>query len=562
MAGETVKFILTLLSRYRRLAVLVVGAGLLNGVASTALLMFLNEGLGQPQDRLGEVALSFFGLCAVVFLTNMTTDLLLLRMAQRVTLELRLELSRKIVAAPFPILEKLGSSRVFVNLAGDVGTLTSMITTVPTAGVSAMVVLLCLIYLGWLSWQMLLMTIVFIGAGVLFYQYLSDKARGIIRDSREQADTLYQRFRDITEGAKELKMHRRRREIIIDSDLQSVATRLRDLNLASGFYFVLAKNVGMILFFLGVGSLVFVAPQFYAVDADILRGYALVILYLIGPLQQILSVYPNLLLSRVALEKIEVLGSSLGTTESTDSSAIQPVAAVSHIGLRDVEWHYSDQPEKRDTGFKLGPITLDLFPGELVFLAGGNGSGKSTLAKILVGLYSATGGSITVNQRPLSPDALDEFRQNFSVIFSDYYLFDNLKGVVPAEHWGRLDSLCGDYLQKLKLEHKVQVADGVFSTIKLSSGQRKRLALLVAYLEDRPVYVFDEWAADQDPAFREFFYQTLLPELKARNKIVLVISHDDRYYHLADRLLLLDYGQLREIESSAFAQAGGVVCAE
>jgi len=58
------------------------------------------------------------------------------------------------------------------------------------------------------------------------------------------------------------------------------------------------------------------------------------------------------------------------------------------------------------------------------------------------------------------------------------------------------------------------------------------------------VYLFDEWAADQDPVFKKVFYTQLLPELKARGKAVLVISHDERYFGAADRVIRLDYGKL------------------
>ncbi|SDM20561.1 putative ATP-binding cassette transporter [Franzmannia pantelleriensis] len=74
---------------------------------------------------------------------------------------------------------------------------------------------------------------------------------------------------------------------------------------------------------------------------------------------------------------------------------------------------------------------------------------------------------------------------------------------------------------------------------------------MVAYLEDRPFLVFDEWAADQDPLFKEVFYREVLPELKRMGKAVLVISHDDRYFPLADRLVRLESGKLRLAEPSA-----------
>ena len=97
----------------------------------------------------------------------------------------------------------------------------------------------------------------------------------------------------------------------------------------------------------------------------------------------------------------------------------------------------------------------------------------------------------------------------------------------------------------LQLDHKVRIEDGAFSTIHLSQGQRKRLALLTSYLEDRPIYVFDEWSADQEPMFREIFYRHLLPGLRAKLKTVVVITHDDRYFDAADRIIELDYGRFR-----------------
>lgn len=99
-------------------------------------------------------------------------------------------------------------------------------------------------------------------------------------------------------------------------------------------------------------------------------------------------------------------------------------------------------------------------------------------------------------------------------------------------------------MRQLNLDNKVQVENGKFSTIVLSQGQGKRLALLTAYLEKRPIYLFDEWASDQDPFFRDVFYEKILLNLKQQGKTVLVISHDDRYFHLADRVIKLDYGKI------------------
>jgi putative ATP-binding cassette transporter len=198
--------------------------------------------------------------------------------------------------------------------------------------------------------------------------------------------------------------------------------------------------------------------------------------------------------------------------------------------------------ENDDRPFTLGPIDLRLAPGELVFLVGGNGSGKTTLAKLLTGLYRPEAGEVRVDGAPVTDAGREHYRQLFSVVFSDFHLFESLLGVDGSD--AGVVREVERSLARLQLDRKVRIQDGMLSTTSLSTGQRKRLALLAAYLEDRPIYVFDEWAADQDPVFKEVFYRELLPELKRRGKAVLVISHDDRYFSLADRILRLESGRL------------------
>ena len=173
-----------------------------------------------------------------------------------------------------------------------------------------------------------------------------------------------------------------------------------------------------------------------------------------------------------------------------------------------------------------------------------NGSGKSPLAKIITGLYVPEAGEIRLDGEPITNKNRDNYRQLFSAVFGDFYLFDNLLGLKNAN----LDAQATEYLELLHLNHKVKVSNGVLSTTSVSQGQRKRLALLTAYLEDRPFYLFDEWASDQDPLFKNVFYTQLLPDLRARGKTVLVITHDDKYFDLADRIVKLDCGRIVESE--------------
>ena len=236
---------------------------------------------------------------------------------------------------------------------------------------------------------------------------------------------------------------------------------------------------------------------------------------------------------------LEALGFTLDTDGATAAlSSPGPItAAPIKLELQNLTYEYSDQAGEYN--FTLGPINLVMQSGELIFFTGGDGSGKTTLIKLLTGLYTAQAGSISCNGKPVSPQEMEAYQQLFSVIFADVYLFDQLLGL------DALDEQAQHYLDKLQLQHKVTIHEGTLSTTNLSYGQRKRLALLTAYLEDRPVYIFDEWASGQDPEFREIFYRQLLPELKQQGKLVIVISHNDHYYAVADRVIAMDLGQIK-----------------
>lgn len=202
--------------------------------------------------------------------------------------------------------------------------------------------------------------------------------------------------------------------------------------------------------------------------------------------------------------------------------------------------------------FALGPIDLALEKGEILFVTGENGSGKTTLIKLILGLYPLKHGEIRLNGELVTDANRDDYRQNFSAIFFDFYLFDDL--IVADE---AASEAVRAYLERLNIAHKVTVENCRLSTLELSAGQRKRLALIGTYLEERPIVVFDEWAAEQDPTFRRIFYTEILHELKRQGKTLIVVSHDDRYFDAADRILKIKNGRIAEAAASARIAEGG-----
>jgi putative ATP-binding cassette transporter len=520
----------------RRLAV-VVALGIAGGAASTLLLMLINAMLSAP-GRSGPADWWRFGvLCLLLPVSRFASQVLLVRLAQGTAADLRLRLTQRIIAAPLHRLEKLGAPRMLASLTDDVQTLTLALTNVPVMFLHGTVVLSCLVYMGWLSTRLFGLVLATVAVGILSYQLPLVLAMRRFRQSRLAWDVLFRHFRGLLEGAKELRLHRPRRQAFLGTQLRPTLAELRDHNVAGGTIYALANCWGQVLFFLLIGAVLFVAPRMGGIEAPVLTGYTLAILYMLTPLDVLMNQMATMGRGAVAARAVEELGLSLADAREARPA---PAAEPAWRKLEMVGVTHRFHRENEDETFTLGPIDLSLRPGELLFVVGGNGSGKTTFAKLLTALYAPESGEIRLDGRRMGPDDADEYRQLFSAVFSDFFLFDVLLGLEGE----RLDDRAHAYLARLHLDRKVRVQDGTLSTTDLSQGQRKRLALLTAYLEDRSIYLFDEWAADQDPQFKEVFYRQILPELKERGKAVVVITHDDRYYGVADRIVRLEHGKV------------------
>jgi putative ATP-binding cassette transporter len=522
---------------------LMVLSGLISGASSVGLLAVIHTALTAERTLVWYWAGLFAGLCLLVLVTKVLSQAILIRLSHRAVSSLSLQLSQQILAAPLRHLELLGPHRLLATLTGDAATVIQAVNALPGLTVSVVVLCCCLGYLGWLSLPVLGVVLVFLIVGLLTYTLVVRWALGRLRLARKGYDGLVKHFRGLVEGIKELKLNRKRRQAFVEESLRGTLTEIQEQGIRGMTLFTFASSWGRFLFLLLIGCVLFVVPLLYTVDRVTLSGYVLTILFVVQPLESIMSLFPVIGRALAAVAAVQSLQLALdvprnesedGAYKKTGDGAFEQ--PWQRLELRGITHRYRE--EQRD-GFQLGPVDLHLEPGELVFLVGGNGSGKTTLAKLLVGLYAPDSGEIRVDGTGIGQEERDDYRQLFSAVFADCHLFDRLLGLNHPDLGKKAEGL----LRQLGLEGFVQVEDGRLSTTNLSRGQQKRLALLTAYLEDRDIFVLDEWAADQDPTFREFFYTTLLPDLKKRGKAVLVITHDERYYHLADRLIRLVDGQ-------------------
>jgi putative pyoverdin transport system ATP-binding/permease protein len=516
-----------------------VGAGLVGGGASAALIALINTALHRPELSRAWLGGAFAGLVAAKVASSAVARLLLNGLAQRTMAELSRDLSRRVLATPLSRLESAGIPRVLAVLTDDVTTIGYAAQWAPALVLNLAVLCGCAIYLGWLSRSILLAVMVAVALGAVGYHLLTRRAYRYLQRARDTRDVLFRHFRALTEGMKELKLHAPRRRAFLSERIATAAEASRRAAVAGVRQLLVADATTQILFYGLLGALILVVPAGPGPDAERVTGYVLVTLYMMAPMWGVLDGWPLIARAQVSLEKVRDLGLLLAPTgDEGEPAAGSP--AWRQLELTGVTFAYPSDIEGQ--AFTLGPLDLTLRRGEFVFLVGGNGSGKSTLVKVLTGLYSPQAGVISLDGRPITEGNREWYRQHFSVVFSDFFLFDGLLGLERTD----LDARARRHLVELELDGKLTITDGALSTTALSQGQRKRLALLTAFLEDRPIYVFDEWAADQDPHYREIFYRRLLPELRALGKTLLVISHDDRYYGLADRVVKLEYGRLAE----------------
>ncbi|HZX26267.1 MAG TPA: cyclic peptide export ABC transporter [Telluria sp.] len=524
----------------RLLLLLATAASLVTGFSGAGLATLISKGVVGSGAGQGGYAWQFFGLCLVFVLSRSLSEISLIHIVQNVILRLRVDLSRQVLATPLKKLQALGKSRVFAIMTNDISVFVEAFRALPMVLGNSALVASCLAYMAWLSWQLFLLFAALLGTCMVSYQLATRRALNGFGALRDKLDDLYKHFNNLIDGAKELQLNATRGVLFTEQVVAPDARSFRGLFIGAMSTYVGVTNIGLVLLYLLIGVFLFVVPAWGAMPGETLATFALILLFLVRPITDLMNAMPNLRQAGISLDKIKQLEEALGTPREA-APAGDPFRALGplRLELRGVRHAYPSPTE--DSQFMLGPLNLEIGQGEILYIVGGNGSGKTTLAMVLLGFYAPEEGELLLNGVPVTRDNLEAYRRYFSAVFSDFHLFEQLLSA-DEESVGLRAAY---YVDKLKMAHKVKVVDGKFSTIDLSTGQRKRLALVSAYLEDRQVYLFDEWAADQDPAFKHVFYTELLPELKANGKTVVIITHDDAYFRYADRIVKLEDGHLK-----------------
>lgn len=515
---------------------------LIGGLSGYAILFAINSG-GQAADR-GSPSLWSAALFVIALLLFVQTQhyILITTTAeiQAIIHKLRLRLMDYVRRSELLGLDSIGRAEIIAAITRETATLTQASNTLPFTVQAGILIFLVAAYVAYQSIIAFLLAVVIIGVGAALFHA---KNRQLAIEARELSiweNRLLDRLTDLLDGFKEVRLNSARSDELFDeiTEVSRSAANIKIRTQSETYKRIVLLQSSLYTL---VGAVAFVVP---VLSGDLAPGSitqtVTALVFIVGACFGLVQAIPVISAANDAADNIQKLEDRLRETVTTESGlAAERRKQFDTIEMRNVEFSYVDKWS--DTVFKVGPLDFSLRAGDLVFITGGNGSGKSTFLKLLAGLYPPDSGEIIFDGVFVTDRTREDYRQLIAAIFPDFHTFQRLYGI-PDPDPDEVERLLAEF----RLLDKTGIVNREFRTVDLSSGQRKRLALIVSLLEKRPILLLDEWAADQDPEFRRKFYFEVLPALTAAGVTIVAITHDDRYIEELDvpaRKLRMDEGR-------------------
>jgi cyclic peptide transporter len=543
-------FIRLLQSKSGKFFVFIALLGVVNSLVYGSIMVFINTVLTGGETWATKAGLLkgihqgwiYAVLLSLSFLLNKSFQTYIAKLTNGIVFEYESGIIDKLRISTYASFERLGVQRVYTAIQ-DTRLLAQLPTNLVNVINSIVIVGCGLVYMFWLSWKGGVMVLAFMALLLLFYLLRNRSIEAELNEVRDLQNDYHGYLRDFLNGFREVKMSLRRSRSIYESYLKNTLSESRRLNDRTSIKYLVNELTGNYSWFLVLGIVLFVMPIVLGLPVARITAFVIMILYIMGPVATVISSLPFFTRLKIAIERIEELDK-----EITQYRPYQPVAGglvpvtgtFRDLVFRDVHYAYTDAAGKPQFG--VGPFNLTIRRGEVIFVTGGNGSGKSTFINLLCGIYPPSSGELIYNGQMLEQDAYPAYSDGLSAIFTNAYLFsENYDGFDLDEQ----NPVLRKHVGFMKMQDILRYDKGK-GTIdpKLSMGQRKRLAFIYALLEDKDVLILDEWAAEQDPYFRAYFYEHMIPALKEMNKTVIAVTHDDKYYDMADRILHFDFGRI------------------
>ena len=518
-----------------------------NSLLFSGLLIFINNTIAQKPLPFfqGSEWLAFLLLLLFSIVINRIFQTYMIRLTSNILYDFEISILQRVRLASFQDYSKFGAQKIYTAIAD-----TRMLSALPESFincVNSMVLIICglayLFYISIIGGVAILILMLLLLAYYLLRNNNIEKEMNKVRDLQ---DSYHSYLRDMLLGFKEIKLSSLRNNNLYNNFLKKNREASRDIGISNSKKYLDNELVGKYSWYVVQGVILFVFPIYFNFSIGEISAFVLTILYLMGPVATLIMVFPTYTRIKIATERINALNEEIKSEVKEEEKLFENSEneRFESVVFENITFLYEGQDE--NSSFKLGPLNLSIKTGEIIFITGGNGSGKSTFINILTGLYRPVSGKVLINGQVIEYQDYTKFRDQISAIFTDNFLFsENYDGFDLS----RSNSFLNECIQTLKLEEKISFNDEKNTIdISLSKGQQKRLAMIYAIMERRQIMVLDEWAAEQDPEFRYYFYKTMLPLLKGYGKTIVAVTHDDKYFDCADRIIKFDYGQIGSIK--------------
>lgn len=508
-----------------------------NTILSFAIVYIINNVISGKEGFLTDyIGIVFISVVFYTYLLNIIFQKKINKRSFEVLYENEKKIFDKILKTSLITLEKLGAQRFYTAIE-DLRIFSTFPEVVTHSINSLLMLILCMMYLFTLSVSSALVVIALMITIAVIYFFVINTMSQKVGDLRKYNEYYYKYVDDVIKGFKGFKLSTQRRSNLMSNHLAPNRENAKDLDFKINYVFLSINLISQYGLYLVIGVILFLLPEIGLLKREDVISYVVVLLFISGPINNLINmqnIYTRLM---VANTRIKNFLKDFDTVEATTEVQNTTLKTFDSLVFSDISFAYENDTAEKT--FALGPINLSIEKGEMIFIIGGNGSGKSTFINILTGLYQPSEGEVILNKQQYIKGNTDT--QNLiSAVFTDNHIFSqNYDDYALEQNKEYKELLKIMELDKVILDDKEDSARRPFS-----KGQSKRMSLIFALLEDKPILVLDEWAADQDPHFRKYFYENLLPKLKQEGKTIIAVTHDDTYFKHADRILKFDYGEI------------------
>lgn len=533
--------LLKLLITNKKTTVFFILLGITSGLFNLGIISLINEMIknalvNNKEENVAITLTWFLAFIVCWFITRKILAVSLIRLTQKTLWQYRSKIIGGLSKSNYIYVHK-NKSKIYAILTEDVSEVAAATASLVDFLISSVTIIAVFIYLAYLSLYFFLITILVVAFGIFIYEVRGRKNVKRFQFGKTLLDKFHLNINSLLGGFKEAKLDQKKTNAI-KSDIAKIGSEAIENNSKAYISFLDNEMIGQVAFYLLVALIAMFLGNYLQMESGEIVTYLFTLLFIQGPIELILILLPNLTRAGVALERIT--GLELPVTELNEKEEIEPFSEENFHSLKVTGLSFEYLDDSSQYNFIINDINLVVNKGEVVFISGGNGSGKTTLINLILSLLTPSAGTISVNgNSDLYVHNKKQYRSLFAPVFSDFYLFEELYGIPEPDQ-----IMVENYLKLFEIDHKVTYENRKFSTKDLSTGQRKRLALIGCILEQKPILVLDEWAADQDPQFRKKFYRVILPMLKAEGFTIIAITHDDSYFDAADRLLKMHEGKL------------------